>query len=115
MFLPCHTAKKCFCHVRWLEHFLPVSQGIWGPSFKKKLGFSGTVFSWLSLLVMMLGYCFHGLCTFPNMVIPANIARKSEKKGENTLICTVVENVGRFTWSVHISKYRNNSNKIGEK
>jgi hypothetical protein len=47
------------------------------------------------------------------MVIHANIARKSEKKGENTLICTIVDNVGVvFTWSVHISKYRN---KIGEK
>jgi hypothetical protein len=50
------------------------------------------------------------------MVITANIARKSAKKGENTLICTVVENVGvRFTWSVHISKYRDNSNKIASK
>jgi hypothetical protein len=65
---------------------------------------------------MMLGYRLHGMCTFPNMVITANIARKSAKKGENTLICTVVENVGvRFTWSVHISKYRDNSNKIASK
>jgi hypothetical protein len=40
------------------------------------------------------------------MVIHANIARKSGKKGKNTLPCTVVENVGGvFTWSVRISKY----------
>jgi hypothetical protein len=44
---------------------------------------------------MMLGYCLYGLCAFPNMVIHANIARKSEKKGENTLTCTVVE------WCLH--------------
>ena len=35
-----------------------------------------------SLLVTMLGYCLHGLCAFPNMVINANIARKSEKIGK---------------------------------
>ena len=30
----------------------------------------------------MLGYCSHGLCAFPNMVIKVNIATKSGKKGE---------------------------------
>jgi hypothetical protein len=30
-------------------------------------------------VVMLLGYCLHGLCIFPNMVNNANIARKSEK------------------------------------
>ena len=30
----------------------------------------------------MLGYCLHGLCAFPNIVIPKNIARKSEKREE---------------------------------
>ena len=30
----------------------------------------------------MLGYCLHGLCAFPNIVIPQNIARKSEKMEE---------------------------------
>jgi hypothetical protein len=29
---------------------------------------------------MLLGYCLHGLCAFPNMVSNANIARKSGKK-----------------------------------
>jgi hypothetical protein len=49
---------------------------------------------------MMLGYCLHGLCTFPNMVIHANIARKSENKGRkytDMYCCGMV-----FTWSVHI-------------
>ena len=36
MFQACHTTQKYFSLVTWLEHFLPVSQGIWGPSFKKK-------------------------------------------------------------------------------
>jgi hypothetical protein len=30
-------------------------------------------------VVMLLGYCLHGLCAFPNMVNNANIARKSGK------------------------------------
>ena len=30
--------------------------------------------------VVMLLSCLHGLCTFPNMVINVNIARKSGKK-----------------------------------
>ena len=30
----------------------------------------------------MLGYCLHGLCTLPNMLINAKIIRKSGKKGE---------------------------------
>jgi hypothetical protein len=30
-------------------------------------------------VVMLLGYCLHGLCAFPNMVINANVARKSGK------------------------------------
>ena len=36
MFQACHTTQKSFSLVTWLEHFLPVSWGIWGPSFKKK-------------------------------------------------------------------------------
>ena len=28
-----------------------------------------------------LRYCLHGLCTFPNMVIVANMPRTSEKNG----------------------------------
>ena len=54
------------------------------------------------MVVMMLGYCLHGLCTFPNMVINAKIMRKSGKKGETS--CVLVDNVKvQFTWSVHIS------------
>ena len=30
-------------------------------------------------LFIMLRYCLHGLCAFPNMVINVHIARKSEK------------------------------------
>ena len=30
----------------------------------------------------MLGHCLHGLCAFSNIVIPKNIARKSEKREE---------------------------------
>jgi hypothetical protein len=33
-------------------------------------------------VVMLLRYCLHGLCAFPNMVSNANIARKSGKKRE---------------------------------
>ena len=29
----------------------------------------------------MLGYCLHGLCASPNMVIDANMPRTSEKNG----------------------------------
>jgi hypothetical protein len=36
-------------------------------------------------MVMLLGYCLHGLCTFPNMVSNVNIARKSVKKGEKII------------------------------
>ena len=55
---------------------------------------------------MMLGYCLHGLCALPNMVINAKIIRKSGKKsgkkGETS--CVLVDNVKvQFTWSVHIS------------
>ena len=32
------------------------------------------------MVVMMLGYCLHGLCTLSNMVINAKIMRKSGKK-----------------------------------
>jgi hypothetical protein len=42
------------------------------------------------------------------MVINANIARKSGKKGKKrrNIMSTVVDNVGVvFMWSVHISKY----------
>ena len=31
----------------------------------------------------MLGYCLHGLCALPNMVINAKIMRKSGKNQEN--------------------------------
>ena len=31
---------------------------------------------------MMLGYCLHGLCALPNMVINAKIMRKSGKNQE---------------------------------
>ena len=34
------------------------------------------------MVVMMLGYCSHGLCTLPNMVINAKIMRKSAKSQE---------------------------------
>jgi hypothetical protein len=33
-------------------------------------------------VVMLLGYCLHGLRAFPNMVSNANIARKSGKNEE---------------------------------
>ena len=33
----------------------------------------------------MLGYCLHGLCAFPNMVIDVNIARKSEEKNSKNM------------------------------
>ena len=54
----------------------------------------------------MLGYCLHGLCALPNMVINAKIMRKSGKKsgkkGETS--CVLVDNVKvQFTWSVRIS------------
>ena len=59
--------------------------------------------------VVMLLSCLHGLCTFPNMVIDVNIARKSGKKRERKrtdMMYTVVDNIGvLFTWSVRISKY----------
>ena len=32
-------------------------------------------------LLLMLRYNIHGLCTFPNMVIDANMPRTSEKNG----------------------------------
>jgi hypothetical protein len=58
----------------------------------------------------MLGYYLHGLCTFPNIVINANIARKigkNEKKRRN-IMYPVVDNVRVVsTWSVCISKYGN--------
>ena len=34
------------------------------------------------MVVMMLGYCLHGLCALPNMVINAKIMRKSGKNQE---------------------------------
>ena len=34
------------------------------------------------MVVMMLGYCLHGLCTLPNMVINAKIMRKLGKNQE---------------------------------
>ena len=58
--------------------------------------------------VVMLLSCLHGLCTFPNMVIHINIARKSGKKEKKRtdMMQTVLDNIGvLFTWSVHISKY----------
>ena len=48
-----HT-QKSFSLVTWLEHFLPVSQGIWGPSFKKKkLGFFGAIISTFCTLLFL--------------------------------------------------------------
>ena len=34
------------------------------------------------MVVMMLGYCLHGLCALPNMVINAKIIRKYRKNLE---------------------------------
>ena len=34
------------------------------------------------MVVMMLGYCLHGLCALPNMVINAKIMKKSAKSQE---------------------------------
>ena len=31
------------------------------------------------MVVLILGYCLHGLCTLPNMVINAKILKKSAK------------------------------------
>ena len=71
------------------------------------------------MVVMMLGYCSHGLCTLPNMVINAkimrkiihiNILRKSEKNQEKMKrqMEIIVNNVGAlFTWYMHISQYGN--------
>ena len=58
------------------------------------------------MVVMMLGYCLHGLCALPNMVINAKIMRKSGKKSEKKAetSCVLVVNVKvQFTWSVRIS------------
>ena len=57
-------------------------------------------------VVMVLSH-LHDLCTFPNMVINVNIARKSGEKEKKRIdmMQTVVDNIGvLFTWSVHISK-----------
>jgi hypothetical protein len=59
---------------------------------------------------MILEQCLHGLCTFPNMVSNANIARNfgKNKKKKRNIMYTVVDNVGVVsTWSVRISKYGN--------
>ena len=64
----------------------------------------------LILLLTMLVHCSCGLCTFPNMVINANIARKSGGKRQKRIdmMQTVVDSVGVvLTWSVHISKQGN--------
>ena len=59
------------------------------------------------LLLTMLVHCSCGLCTFPNMAINANIARKSGEERID-MMYTVVDSVGVvLTWSVHISKYGN--------
>ena len=34
------------------------------------------------MVVLMLGYCLHGLCALPNMVINAKIMKKSAKSQE---------------------------------
>ena len=34
------------------------------------------------MVVMILGYCLHGLCALPNMVISAKIMKKSAKSHE---------------------------------
>ena len=54
----------------------------------------------------MLGYCLHGLCALPNIVINAKIMRKSGKKSgrKGETPCVLVDNVKvQFTWSVRIS------------
>ena len=56
----------------------------------------------------MLGYCLHGLCAFPNIVIHENIAKKSEKweeKNRHDVDCYCGNVAAVLTWSVHISKY----------
>ena len=58
------------------------------------------------MVVMMLGYCLHGLCALSNMVINAKIMRKSRKKlgKKGETLCVHVDNVKvQFTWSVRIS------------
>ena len=56
----------------------------------------------------MLDYYFHGLCTFPDMVINENIATKSGKKGGKIdMIWTVVDNAWVLLTSVHTSEYGN--------
>ena len=37
------------------------------------------------MVVLMLGYCLHGLCTLPNMVINAKIMKKSAQSQEKEL------------------------------
>ena len=64
----------------------------------------------MRLLLTILGYCLHGLCTFPNMVSSANIAKNLEKKEKKRtdMMQTVMDNAEVvFTWSVYISKYGN--------
>ena len=42
------------------------------------------------MVVLMLGYCLHGLCALPNMVIKAKImkisAKSQEKEGRHLLL-----------------------------
>ena len=58
----------------------------------------------IDTVVDNLGYCLYGLCTFPNMVINANISTRSVKKQRNRLdtMQTVIDSAGVvFTWSVY--------------
>lgn len=58
------------------------------------------------MLLTVFGYCLHGVCAIPSIVINVNIAKKSGEKIE--IIETIIENVGvLLIWSVDISKYSN--------
>ena len=42
------------------------------------------------MVVLMLGYCLHGLCVLPNIVINAKIMKKSAKvrKKKGDMMCS---------------------------
>ena len=42
----------------------------------------------------MLGYCLHGLCAFPDMVIDANMPRTSGKDQERLVLEAVASTAG---------------------
>jgi hypothetical protein len=84
-----------------------VSRSIWGPGFKKKLGFSGAL-----TIGDDVGVLFTWSVRISKYGKPCKYSQKIRKKGgkyTDMYCCGVV-----FTWSVHISKYRNDSNTIGE-